>query len=372
MLIEIDKTGTVEKLADMLEKVSSDSRVESILILSCDENGFIPQETDPVLKAQTLPIFGGIFPQIICGRETLKKGNIVAGLFDRAEISKIPNLSDMSVDYEEIIEENITDLDAKTAFVFVDGLAKRINSLIESLFDIYGLEFNYIGGGAGSLSMEQKPCLFSNDGLIADSAFIALIKSESGVGVSHGWTEVEGPFKVTEVDRNSIISLDWKPAIEVYSEVVEAHAGCKLDDSNFFDIAKSYPFGIDRLGAEKIIRDPLMLGPNNSLVCVGEVPEGSFLYIMTGDTESLVEAAKNALTLSEESLEFPPEDNTIFFIDCISRVLFLEEKFTRELEAVSDGQTPLIGALTIGEIANNRKDYLEFYNKTSVVGVLSI
>jgi hypothetical protein len=33
---------------------------------------------------------------------------------------------------------------------------------------------------------------------------------------------------------------------------------------------------------------------------------------------------------------------------------------------------PWIGACSIGEIANNRKDYLEFYNKTSVVMLLEM
>ena len=61
---------------------------------------------------------------------------------------------------------------------------------------------------------------------------------------------------------------------------------------------------------------------------------------------------------------------TTFFIDCISRVLFLEGDFEQELQAVSRSGIPLIGALTLGEIANSRNDYLEFYNKTSVVGVL--
>ena len=56
------------------------------------------------------------------------------------------------------------------------------------------------------------------------------------------------------------------------------------------------------------------------------------------------------------------------FIDCISRVLFLEKDFEKELAAVYDPKYPLFGALTIGEIANNKHDYLEFYNKTSVVG----
>jgi len=57
------------------------------------------------------------------------------------------------------------------------------------------------------------------------------------------------------------------------------------------------------------------------------------------------------------------------FIDCISRVLFLDDSFPLELQAVHERQLPLIGALTIGEIANSGKDYLDFYNKTAVVGM---
>ncbi len=44
--------------------------------------------------------------------------------------------------------------------------------------------------------------------------------------------------------------------------------------------------------------------------------------------------------------------------------------FDDEIDAVFEEGTPLIGALTIGEIANSGTDYLEFYNKTSVVGML--
>jgi hypothetical protein len=48
----------------------------------------------------------------------------------------------------------------------------------------------------------------------------------------------------------------------------------------------------------------------------------------------------------------------------------LEDRFGEEIEAVYRESTPLVGALTIGEIANSGRDYLEFYNKTSVVAVL--
>ncbi|WP_459939537.1 hypothetical protein [Desulfonatronum parangueonense] len=53
----------------------------------------------------------------------------------------------------------------------------------------------------------------------------------------------------------------------------------------------------------------------------------------------------------------------------MSRVLFLEHNFDKELAAV-EREMPLVGALTLGEIANTGDAYLEFYNKTSVVGIL--
>jgi len=48
----------------------------------------------------------------------------------------------------------------------------------------------------------------------------------------------------------------------------------------------------------------------------------------------------------------------------------LGDRFVDELNAVFNKMCSLFGALIIGEFANSGKDYLEFYNKTSVVVVL--
>ena len=98
-------------------------------------------------------------------------------------------MSDSTIDYEDQLNDEILDQDYKTMFVFVDGFASRISAFIESLFNTYSLELNFIGGGAGSLSMVQKPCILSNNGLLEDVAIIASIKSESGIGVRHGWVD---------------------------------------------------------------------------------------------------------------------------------------------------------------------------------------
>lgn len=370
MIIKLERTGTAKALIEELHGLERNERVQSILVLACDNNTFTPTNLDGPLRDLTKPIFGGIFPEIIHDHEKLSTGSILVGIEQPSHIQLIPGLSDPNVDYEEMIDDSLALKEQVTMFVFVDAFAQRINSLIQDLFSVYGLEFNYIGGGAGSLSFKQKPCLFTNQGLAQDSALLVMLEMDSGVGVSHGWTEVAGPFKVTESQGNVIISLDWKPAFEVYRNVVEQHGQQTFNPEQFFDIAKSYPFGINKLATEKVIRDPIQVGHDQSLICVGEVPQESFVHIMNGNVDSLVSAAQKALVLSEESLLTGSDSQTTLFIDCISRVLFLKDQFERELQAVSRPGIPLIGALTIGEIANNRKDYLEFYNKTSVVGVL--
>jgi len=371
MIIRVDKSGTVEGFNKIIGETAAEQDIKGILILACDSNNFTPQAVDEILNNVGFPLFGGIFPEIIFNKEKFTAGTIVAGLKFEPKVQVVSNLSDITAEYDDILDEKIPDIGlAKTMFVLVDGLSTRINALIDSLFNVFGLEVNYIGGGAGSLSFEQKPCLFTNGGLIQDSALLALLDMESGIGVNHGWTSISGPFKVTESDSNVIKGLDWQPAFEVYKKVVEGVSGKIFTNDNFFELAKGYPFGINKLGAEKIVRDPIMIRDDGGLVCVGEIPEESHVDILSGNVTSLVNAAAKALALGTEAIATQPTAQTTFFIDCISRVLFLEDQFELELAAVARDGIPMIGALTLGEIANNGKDYLEFYNKPAVIGVL--
>lgn len=371
MIIRTESQGTLANFTRILTECSQHDEVESLLILSCDENNFTPGEINPILQSIHLPIFGGVFPEIISENQKLSKGTIVAGLTSRPDIILVPGLSDPEIDYADYLDEKISaDSSYNTMFVMVDGLSGRINEFIQGLYEVFGLDLNFIGGGAGSLSFEQRPCIYTNQGLVGDCAVLALADINSGIGVQHGWESISGPYKVTKSSGNTIVSLDWRPAFEVYKEVVEKASGLKFTDKNFFDIAKGYPFGINKMGEEKVIRDPILVNEEQHLICVGEVPTDSYVDIMKGDVSSLVHAAKKAKELGLESFTGKNAPQTSLLIDCISRVLFMEEKFIEEIEAVQDNQTSLIGALTLGEIANTGKDYLEFYNKTAVVGLL--
>lgn len=366
-----DPTGDITAFADLLTRLDQDPEVGSIVVFSCDENGFTPESCDALLQGLGKPVMGGLYPQIIVGREHHVKGTVAIGLPAAVHYTIIKNISDPQHDLVTAVEEVLApDGDEETTLlVLVDGFAARISGLIDALFENFGLQPNYLGGGAGSLSLKQKPCVITPEGLLEDAAIIADTGLHSGIGVSHGWEVISDPIKVTASDRNTILQLNYRPAFEVYQEVVSPRAGETVTAEDFFRIAKGFPFGLRKMGTEVVVRDPLMVGEQGSLVCVGEVPANSFVHILRGETERLIAAAGTANELAAQALqERNGEQQGRIFIDCISRVLFMEERFGEELAQVDDG-LPMVGALTLGEIANSGQDYLEFYNKTAVVGL---
>ena len=90
----------------------------------------------------------------------------------------------------------------------------------------------------------------------------------------------------------------------------------------------------------------------------------------------MIQSAKTAIKSSIANLT--ADIKHTFIIDCISRTLFLEEEFPKELIAISEAmpesnekETIPQGVLSLGEISSSEKGYLEFYNKTLVIGILT-
>lgn len=365
MFIDIDREGTIEGFNTLLNRAKT-QEAKGVMVLSCDKNSLSKTDLDKILQSLEIPIFGGIFPEVIYGSDKLDQGTVLLGFTDEAPyIHTIENISHESTNIGGAIAQ-MEERAFKTMFVYVDAFSTQIETVISELYYEFGLDHNFIGGGAGSLTFVQKPCLFTNQGLLQDALVLSTINIPSGIGVKHGWQSIDGPFQITKSDKNTIIELDYKPAFEVYKAVVEPHSGKVFNEENFFDIAKGYPFGVTKIGSEKVVRDPITQ-EDGTMVCVGNVKTGEYLDILSGEKESLIAAAREAHTIGRKALQSKAE--VTLFIDCISRVLFLEEDFKEELNAVAINSHKMIGALTLGEVANTGHDYLEFYNKTSVIAV---
>ncbi len=362
----------ITDLQSDITTLSAHPEVQSIIVYICDNNKFNDSltELESCVTSSTVPMIGGIFPEIIYQQHNYQTGYLLVGLNMMLTTYVVPGLSDENIDYETQLEQTISeDAQFDTMMVFVDGLAGRINSLVQGLYAIFGSEVNYIGGGAGSLSFVQNYCLCTEQGVYKDSAVIATLTERLPTAVGHGWESFSPNHQITLAEKNIVKEIDYKNALEVYESIINVKEAITAD--NFFTIAQSFPLGIKRIDGEYIVRDPISITSEGWLVCVGEVASGEFVDILTGNNANLINSSKNISASLAGKLESTPQAMMLY--DCISRALFMHEHFSDELTAMTSGFThipTMFGCLVLGEISNSGAGYLEFYNKTSVIAAL--
>ncbi|MCG9900765.1 MAG: FIST C-terminal domain-containing protein [Hydrotalea sp.] len=358
------EAGNTESFHAAIRTLELRDDCKSLLCLVAENNSWKSEELTAALEKSKLSIAGGIFPEIIVEGERKQSGTLLIPLKNQLELARISLRQELPE-----IQKQIQDLpwqmmeEDSSLFVWVDALAPQKVPFLELLFNHFGSYVNYLGGGAGSLSFQPQPCVIDNDGIHENTAIIAYSRKKMAIGVAHGWSTISEPFKVTKASNNHLISLNQRPAFEVYREIVEKHAGSSIDEKDFFNTAKSYPLGIAKIDAERIIRDPFAI-KENGLLLVDPIQEGEMVCVMHGNIESLLQGA--ALATQRANAKSTVQQNQLFCIDCISRVLFMQDEFYKEIETISNTRK-INGALTIGEIANDGDVYLEMYNKTIVV-----
>jgi hypothetical protein len=355
----------IESLKDTLITLQSDDQIKALLLFGSDKNRPSVEVLQEALNINQKPLIGGIFPEIIANGVRKEVGFVLVPLYEMLEVTLFESKGgDGDATFNTRIESwlSSTAEGIESVFCFVNALWQQKTAFMNVLYDELGPFVHYLGGGAGSLSFQSFPCVFANQTIAEHAAAVGVTRNPMSVGVAHGWHPITELIKVTETKGNTVVSLNWQPAFEVYKMQVEAHARQSIREDNFFDIAKSYPLGLVRLDNEMIIRDPYAT-ENGMLHIVDEVLEGEYIRIMHGNMSSLLEGAKNAVAKSEN---YDAQEHTQLCIDCISRVLFMQNNFTEELEYLNKNQKAN-GVLSIGEIANPNNTALELFNKTVVV-----
>ncbi len=325
------------------------------------------------LKKMGVTFFGGVFPGLVYGNQSTTTGCIVK----KFQVLWKPFLTKdlTAARFSGFPTQEYPDyLGGGTAVVFLDGLSQNMGGFLDHVNNLLGEHCVFIGGGAGSISLEQRPCVFTNEGFYADAAVVCVVKNQVSLGVRHGWQHLAGPLVATKTKRNVILELNWEPALTVYSRIIEEDCGIKLDIGNFASMAKGYPLGMLREKEDDVVRDPLTIGDNDSIVCIAEVPTNTVLHVLKGKADALLQAAKMAVEDCGKEVGIPIQSDATLVVDCITRRHFLDDEFTQELNLVRDKlvidspEKELFGILSLGEISSTGRGLLEVYNKTIVVG----
>jgi len=197
------------------------------------------------------------------------------------------------------------------------------------------------------------------------------------VGVRHGWEPIGLPMKVTKAKGGKLIEINNRPALSIY----EDYFGKKVEELIKEPVARmayTYPLGMSVEGSpELLIRDVVIADEKGVITCAAEIPEGSEIRLMLGDSEKAIQAAKEAAENALVQLK-GAKPKAIFVFDCVARHKLLGARIGEEIAAIQNvlgKEVPLVGFYTYGEQAPlggvlGPECFSVFHNETMALMVL--
>lgn len=255
--------------------------------------------------------------------------------------------------------------------LLTDGLAGDQQEIVRGAYGVLGAGIPLVGGCAGDDLKMTATFQLAGDRVLTDSVVAAGIASDAplGIGVRHGWRRVGEPMLVTRSRGNRVDALDGEPALDAYLRRLDVPPLHRSSGEELARVALTHPLGLSRRAGEEQVR--FISGGDfaeRSLTCMAEVPQGGLVWIMEGDSESVLGAADAACHDSLLALDGRPALGMLVF-DCIARRGVLQEQGIKtEIDRVAAmaGGAPVAGFYTYGEIARTR-GMSGFHNQTLVV-----
>jgi hypothetical protein len=323
-----------------------------------------------------VPLVGAIFPALV------KDGHFLTGGVWLLCFKKMPHYAlyaDLPTDAaeaERATEKMANDIRAQidhipdlTLFMLFDAMVPNIASMLDNLYLQLANRVHYAGANAGSESFQPMPCLFDGERTVQNGVLLLLLTAHKGAILEHGYHTNPHTSYATSTSGNCISQIDWRPAFEVYQELVREHYGEEVTAENFYQYGVHFPFGIVRANHHVLVRIPVMLAEDGSLFCVGEVPANSVLTLLKAPTVRTVETLHN-LTEGLAKLNGDVADTELLLFYCAGRRLHLGIPMaTTELEAFAEltHASQVAGALSLGEIGGSTvHGYPLFHNATLV------
>lgn len=334
----------------------------------------------PLLQAacreRQLPLMGGVFPALITPSGFESHGVCLCCLAQRPEFFLL-DPDALGVGGTAIAQATLKALEATppggdqpTLFMVFDGLLPDIASRLDEVYLELADRVKYAGVNAGSETFTPIECVFTTDACVAGGVLGMLWPSDVQTVVEHGYPAPDRFVLATTTAGNRVAQIDWRPAFDVYQQLIRDHYGVALTPDNFYQYGVHFPLGLVRASDQVLIRIPVGLEPDGSLICIGEVPENSMLMLMQAPPPD--DPACMARVVSALPPQDPDKCAPLLVFYCAGRRLHMAAGAAQELATLArhTGARSVVGALTLGEIGTGAHGgYPLFHNAALVISV---
>ena len=380
------QTAGIKYLAELSETTLNDTLVVwraatpdlgLLILLPEDEKNSIAA-LQAACARHRIPLAGAIFPELIEAGIFKRNGALLFG-FDGMPYCEL--LTDLPRDAQQLahatgkitagIRAAIADDQSEmTLLMLFDAMVPNIASILDDLYLKLANRVHYAGVNAGSETFQPMSCLFDSKRVVQNGVLLLLLKQHAGVAVEHDYVVPPELITATSAEGNRIIQINWRPAFEVYQELVRKQFGADITRDNFYQYSVHFPFGIVRANHQTLVRIPVLLDESGALFCVGEVPPNSILALL----QPPAAGATSVVGLLHDELrelngDIAGKELLLFY--CAGRRLHLGvEAATAEMAdlAARSGASQLVGALSLGEVGSSAVGGYPLFHNATLVG----
>jgi hypothetical protein len=266
------------------------------------------------------------------------------------------------------IKDNLFNDDLKSILILSEGSFINGTELINELIKQTKGTVPIFGGLAGDEDKFEKTIVGLNndasEGKIVAVGFYGNAV-HFGFGSDGGWSDFGPEREVTLSEKNVLYKIGDRFALDLYKEYLGKYAMELPGSSLYFPLSMK-----ENKDAAPIVRTILSIDEEKkSMTFAGNIPQGSFVRLMKGNLDKLIDASYNAASQIAANLSTEPE--LALVVSCVGRKIVLGNRIEEELEVVKEvfGKNILIcGFYSYGEISPNlNKVACELHNQTMTV-----
>jgi hypothetical protein len=255
--------------------------------------------------------------------------------------------------------------------LLTDGLTRDQEEILRGCYSILGAQVPLSGGAAADGWRMTGTFLMADGKVLHDAVVAAMIGSDAPLSVSvrHGFHLVGPAMFVTSGANGRVLTLDDRPALDVYLERLGAPPEAYTDAPALMEFALAHPLGLQRrsgIDAFNISTEIDLEGRSIGGGC--ELDPGGVAWAMAGDEESILAAVDDACRDALAGLHGRTPIGLLTFSCAALRAILGEAGIHREVGRLESGLAgaPFAGFYTYGEIARVR-GISGFHNQTLVV-----
>lgn len=351
--------------AAAIEAKNQLNTVQTDLVIIFTTSGYASPQGVATLQRILQPtrLIGSITPGIIFGNRVETRGVGVMAIvsedwhFSAASLDQLNLIPPREAGYS-LAQSLLSDHKSpqrSACLYFYDGLRKNGTLFCAGIREEIGNALPIVGAVGVDSTKISYTQHFYQDRILKDAAVALLIGGANIVSITarHNWQPLGKPRIIDSVKDNIILTIDKQPAIRLYENYFHAE-NTAMPAGQIDDIRLLYPLGIGTATPrEYLIRMPIDIPDDGSILCQGEVTTGSPVHLMITDKDACRQSIHDAAMDIRTQL-FGKQPKFILVFESLMRRKILGRSAAQGIHAVQEilgHSVPVFGMYTAGETA---------------------